>query len=317
MCAIAGLFNTRLPLDIRISCVRRMLGSMLHRGPDEIGYYFDDAVALGTARLSILDIKGGQQPIGDATGRYWICFNGEIYNYRELKQRLIARRRKFTTNSDTEVLLHAWIVWGTAALLAINGAFAFAIYDSNNNSIILARDRFGKRPLYYIQQDRGIVFGSEMKCLLAYKSFSFEFDAKQLASIFRVWAPFEDQNSLQGTKSSPAGLVLQADEKSTKVVRYAPLQLARPGADITEPEASALVYTRILESVRLRQSGDVEIGAYVSSSWIPPSSRCSLPEAETDRSRHFLSSSTIPSLMSLITRGWSPTIWAPTTRVFA
>jgi len=230
-----------------------------------MGYYFDDAIAIGTARLSIIDIKGGQQPISDASGRYWICFNGEIYNYPELKVELSNAGCQFSTHSDTEVLLNAWIVWGDAGLKKLNGAFAFCLYDRQRHSLILARDRFGKRPLYYVsEQNHHLMFGSEMKCFRAYEPFKFEFDSEQLASIFRVWTPLEDQSGFKGIRQVPAGSYLYADRHSMKVVSYAPLQLTQPHLDLSEAEITDLVYATLSESVRLRLRSDVDVGVYLS-----------------------------------------------------
>jgi asparagine synthase (glutamine-hydrolysing) len=264
MCGIAGVFSGELATQSRVDSLKRMLGSLRHRGPDEMGYYFDGYVAMGTARLSIVDVKGGQQPISDASRRYWICFNGEIYNYKELKVDLAKQGCQFSTHSDTEVLLNAWIVWGVAALQKLNGAFAFCIYDRLRHSLILARDRFGKRPLYYTKERNSILFGSEMKSFLAHENFKFEFDSEQLASIFRVWTPIEAQSGFRGINQVPAGAYLYADQTSMKVENYTSLCLLRGHSDLEEPEAARLVYDTLAESVRLRLSGDVDVGVYLS-----------------------------------------------------
>ena len=264
MCGIAGLFNAQPIAEARVECLKRMLASIRHRGPDEMGYYFDEMVAMGTARLSIIDVKDGQQPIGDPSGRYWICFNGEIYNYRELRVELIGRGRSFRTNSDTEVLLHAWIEWGPRALERLNGPFAFAIYDRFKQSLVLARDRYGKRPLFYIRDQGGIVFGSEMKCFLPYDRFKFEFDEAQLASIFRVWTPIEDQSGYRGISQVPAGAYLSVDATSTRLATYAPLELSPPPSQLAEPELLDHLRQGLSDSVQLRLRSDVEVGVYLS-----------------------------------------------------
>lgn len=241
-----------------------MLVSLRHRGPDEVGYYFDDVIAMGTVRLSIVDVREGQQPIGDASRRYWICFNGEIYNYRELRDELLSLGCLFSTHSDTEVLLHAWIVWGPGALGKLNGAFAFCIYDRRQGTLLLARDRFGKRPLYYVQHREQLLFGSELKSLLAWDDFDFELDGEQLASIFRTWTPIEDQTGYRNVKQVPAGCYLSVSRSALRVVNYEALQL--DGTDVAMSEAEAIEQVRdtVRNSVRRRLSGDVDIGVYLS-----------------------------------------------------
>lgn len=264
MCGIAGFYKLPLPAGQRLQYMKRMLAAMRHRGPDEMGYYIDSHMAMGTARLSILDLANGQQPIGDLAGRYWICFNGEIYNYRELAAELAQRGCRFLTSSDTEVLLHAWIAWGTAALPRLNGAFAFAIYDREERSLVLARDRYGKRPLYYTQQAQGIVFASEMKCLLEYEPFRFEYDSAPLASIFRIWTPLDTQTAFKDVLQIPAGAYLRMNGRSQALCSYAPLHFDAEFDDLTEHEAEQLVYEHLSQSVHLRLRSDVEVAAYLS-----------------------------------------------------
>src|SRR5688500_16330327 len=125
MCGFAGFFDFSIPPGERPALVERMLSLIHHRGPDEVGLYFDDHIAFGLARLRIIDLVSGQQPFRDPSGRWWICFNGEIYNYRELREELRQRGHEFVSTSDTEVLLHAWMEWGDGCLPRLNGAFAF------------------------------------------------------------------------------------------------------------------------------------------------------------------------------------------------
>src|SRR5438067_1899778 len=134
--------------DAARSVVEQMLAYIQHRGPDEMGYLLADDAAIGTARLSIIDLAHGQQPLGAPDERYWISYNGEVYNYVELRQELEAAGVRFATHTDTEVVLQAWIRWGEDGLARLNGGFAFAIYDRLERKIILVRDRYGKRPLY-------------------------------------------------------------------------------------------------------------------------------------------------------------------------
>ena len=168
MCGIVGFINSSLPKEHIPYCVEKMLSLISHRGPNEIGYYFDDDIAFGTVRLNIIDLKSGQQPMSDSTGRYWICYNGEIYNYKELREELIGSGFQFATACDTEVALYACIKWGDKAFSKLNGAFAFAFYDTLGKKLTLARDRYGERPLYYYKNplNNQLAFFSEIKALL-------------------------------------------------------------------------------------------------------------------------------------------------------
>ncbi len=142
--------------------------SIHHRGPDDSGRYVDERCAMGMRRLSIIDLGGGKQPIASEDGRYWIVFNGEIYNYRTLREQLLARGHRFTTTSDTEVIVHWFEERGAAVVDALEGMFGFAVWDRQRHALVLARDRLGIKPLYYAPTPRGLVFGSELKSLLCH-----------------------------------------------------------------------------------------------------------------------------------------------------
>src|SRR6185436_10065242 len=152
---------------IREMDLRQMLGMIRHRGPDQFGIYIDDQVGLASARLSIIDLKAGQQPISNEDGSLWIVFNGEIFNYIELRPELEARGHRFATDSDTEVLLHLFEEYGPDCLPRLNGQFAFAIWNSRDQTLFLARDRLGVRPLFYTEAEGALIFASEIKALFA------------------------------------------------------------------------------------------------------------------------------------------------------
>ena len=201
MCGIVGF----LAPDADSAAFDRILSSMLgmigHRGPDAAGGFADDLAPWAPHDWRSSIPAAGAQPMSDASGRYWICYNGEIYNYRELRAELEARGSVFRTRSDTEVLLEAWIVWGAKCLPKLNGGFAFAVYDRNTRTLVLARDRFGKRPLYFARHDGGLLFASEMKAFLAYPGFRFEQDADQISSILGQWTPLPHQTGFTGIDS--------------------------------------------------------------------------------------------------------------------
>ena len=157
MCGIAGLFS--LKRDAQFSSraaeqAQQMIQYIGHRGPDELQYFADERAALATARLSIIDVVLGHQPMADQTGRFWIAYNGEIYNYIEVREQLVERGYAFRTHSDTEVALYAWMEWGKDAPARFDGGFAFAVYDRQESTCSLVRDHAGKRPLFYIQHLR-------------------------------------------------------------------------------------------------------------------------------------------------------------------
>ena len=207
MCGIAGLVQTDTAPEDLPGVITGMLGAIAHRGPDGLGYVVDDRCAMGTARLAILDPAHGAQPFTDAEGRFWLCYNGEIYNYRELRAELEARGHVFHTRCDTEVVLEAWRAWGDAALPRFNGGFAFALYDRRDGRLVLARDRYGKRPLFFARHGTGLIFASEMKAFLAVPGFSFRQDPAQIASILAQWTPLPDQSGFEGIENLPLGLL--------------------------------------------------------------------------------------------------------------
>jgi len=165
MCGVFGVFGS-----IDTELVKAMSGVLKHRGPDDSGFFFDDAVALGNTRLSIIDVKGGHQPIHNEDSTIWITFNGEIYNFQELRPKLEKSGHKFYTDSDTEVIVHAYEEWGENCVREFNGMWAFAIWDSNKKHLILSRDRLGIKPLYYFFDGKRFVFASEIKAILLDKS---------------------------------------------------------------------------------------------------------------------------------------------------
>lgn len=269
MCGIVGFFHTSpsAAFDRTASprVLEEMLALMYHRGPDEAGYYFDDRVGFGTARLSIIDLSTGQQPIADETGRFWISYNGELYNYKELRIELEGLGHRFQSTSDTEVLLHCYMQWGVDALPRFNGAYAFAIWDRERGELLLARDRYGKRPLFYTQVGGTIVFASEMKSFLAFPGMTFELDEAQLASIFTVWTPLPDQSGFVGVEQIPNGWYLKLRGERRTLAPYTTLDWPAEGR-FTGTAAEAIERTReiLSDAVRLRLRSDVEVATYLS-----------------------------------------------------
>lgn len=242
-----------------------MLARIRHRGPDEMGYYFDDRIALGAARLSIIDLVGGQQPMLDPSGRFCLVYNGEIYNYVELRRTLESQGHVFESRSDTEVLLHAWIAWGPEALSRLNGMFAFAIYDRRLDTVTLARDRFGERPLYYRNLHGRLAFASELKAFLALDDFDFSMDEAALASIYRAWVPLPHATGFHDIEQVPPGsFVTFSAGRPPLHQRYFDLELNQRSDQIEISAAAEETRARLESSVRLRLRSDVEVATYLS-----------------------------------------------------
>lgn len=263
MCGIAG-FAAQALVDAAGEVLTSMLAHLHHRGPDEAGYYLDDGVAMGTVRLAIVDLAAGAQPMSDPQQRFWICFNGELYNHVELRDELRRLGRPFRTHSDTEVVLQAWIQWGPDCLRRFNGAFAFAVRDSAAGELFLARDRYGKRPLFYSDRPGEFLFSSELKAFRAIPGFSFEFDARELVSTYAVWTPLPESTPFRGIRQLPMGsyMVLRGDRREIRT--YEPLAVDAVPFDGTEADAVEHVRESLRRSVELRLRSDVEVGVYLS-----------------------------------------------------
>ncbi|WP_243794766.1 asparagine synthase (glutamine-hydrolyzing) [Saccharopolyspora gloriosae] len=263
MCGIAGFASPALN-EAAPEVMTSMLSLIHHRGPDEAGYYLDDGVAMGTVRLAIVDLATGSQPMPDPARRFWICFNGELYNHIELRDELKRLGRPFRTNSDTEVVLQAWIQWGPGCLARFNGAFAFAIRDAEAGELFLARDRYGKRPLFYVDRPGEFLFASELKAFRAIPGFRYELDARELASTFAVWTPLPESSVFQGVRQLPMGSYLAVRGDRREVRTYEPLAVDSVPFDGSEADAIDYVRESLRRSVELRLRSDVEVGVYLS-----------------------------------------------------
>jgi asparagine synthase (glutamine-hydrolysing) len=264
MCGIAGLVNPEVSPEEFPQIITGLLTAIAHRGPDGAGYVMADNFVMGTVRLAILDPEAGVQPIADEAERYWLCYNGEIYNYVELRSELEACGRSFKTRCDTEVVLEAWLQWGEACLARFNGGFSFALYDRKEKRLTLARDRFGKRPLFYVQQGGALYFASEMKAFLAIPGFSFEQDPSQLRSILGQWTPLPDQTGFRGISSLPMGEWLSFQDGKAERHTYSRLRFSSDTQIANEADALDKIRSTLSDSVSLRLRSDVEVGVYLS-----------------------------------------------------
>ncbi|MFJ5034434.1 asparagine synthase (glutamine-hydrolyzing) [Streptomyces sp. NPDC088560] len=264
MCGIAGFLSPVTCTGAAPEVITSMLRLIRHRGPDEAGYYLDDGCAMGTVRLAIVDVSEGSQPMADPAERYWICFNGELYNHLEMRAELERLGRTFRTHSDTEVVLQAWAQWGPGCLPRFNGAFAVAIRDSVTDELVLARDRYGKRPLFYTEYGDDFLFASEMKAFDAFPGFRFALDPEELRSIFAVWTPLPDRTPFAGIRQLPPGSWLTVRNGQRSLRCYEHLRLDVPPFAGSEAEAVAQVRETLRQSVELRLRSDVEVGVYLS-----------------------------------------------------
>ena len=271
MCGIAGIMNLVESDPVPESLMRQMLGMIRHRGPDEFGIYLDPHVGLGSARLSILDLEGGQQPICNERGNLWIVFNGEIFNHDELRVDLENRGHRFKTRTDTEVVLHLYEEYGPECLLQLNGQWALAIWDTCERRLFLARDRLGVRPLFYTTDARRLVFGSEIKAILADPRISVEIDPTVLDQVFRYWSPLSPQTMFRGVVELPPGSYLIASSSRIEIQTYWNLEFPETESRRIRPPTSGEaadsldeLKSLLVDSTRIRLRADVPVGAYLS-----------------------------------------------------
>lgn len=268
MCGIVGLIDLegvgRDPID-DAETIKNMLELISHRGPDQAGRFVSSRVGLGVVRLRILDLQTGAQPLNAADGRFWIAYNGEVYNYLEIRTELVELGHQFSTTTDTEVVLHAWMQWGAKALDKLNGGFAFAIYDAVEDCLWLARDRFGKRPLFYTTFQGKLYFASEMKAFLGIKGFNFQFDLEQVRALANTWTPVEAQTGFQSIKQLPAGSYVNCTPAGCgDPVRYWSFPVESERSQQSFDDATDELRALLQDAVQLRMRSDVEVGTYLS-----------------------------------------------------
>ena len=267
MCGIAGMFDRSGRQAPQERDLRQMLSLVRHRGPDEFGILLDREAALGNARLSIIDLGGGSQPIANEDESLWIVFNGEIFNYLELRAELEPRGHGFRTSSDTEVILHLFEEYGPDCLGRMNGQFAIAIWDSKRRQLFLARDRLGIRPLFYTQVDNTLFFASEIKAILADRRVPAELRPAIIQQVFRFWAPPSPDTAFRGIFELPPGHFLLADRESLQIKKYWENKFPSEDEVPAEPPVEELVdqfRSLLIDACRIRLRADVPVGAYLS-----------------------------------------------------
>ncbi len=261
MCGIAGIAR-REPRGVSAETLGRMAASIRHRGPDGFGLFLGSRVGLASVRLSIIDVAGGAQPLGNEDGWLVIVYNGEVYNYIELRLELEAKGHKFRTHTDTEVLVHGYEEWGEGMLPRLNGQFAFAIYDRRRERLFLARDRFGVRPLFYALCGGDLLFASEIKALFASDEVEPAPDPAGLDEVFTFWAPRAPRTTFRGVRALEPGSCGIWRDGRLETRRW--FDLDYPEAREERPDAVNALDDLMRTGVTLRMRADVPVGGYLS-----------------------------------------------------
>ena len=271
MCGIAGILEPPGSIPPTERGMRQMLSLIRHRGPDQFGIYLDDRVALGNARLSIVDLNTGQQPIANEDGNLWIVFNGEIFNHVELRTQLEGRGHRFSTRSDTEVILHLYEDFGSGCLAQLNGQFAIAIWDNRAKSLFLARDRLGVRPLFYTQVGGALFFGSEIKSLLADGRVRAKIDSVALDQVFTFWSTLSPRTIFRGIFELPAGHYMLVRQEKLTIQSYWEIDFGESTTLLPITSDSrrlelcvAELRDLLVDATKIRLRADVPVGAYLS-----------------------------------------------------
>jgi asparagine synthase (glutamine-hydrolysing) len=268
MCGIAGYWNLRSGMPASLDTIRACTGTLRHRGPDEDGYWLDGALALGIRRLQVVDPGGGHQPMRNEDGSVHVVFNGEIYNHHALRRELERVGHRFRTRSDTEAIVHAWEQWGPACVERFNGMFALAVWDARQAQLFLARDRLGIKPLYVWNGPDGVVFGSELKAVVAAPWVPLEWDLEAVDDFLTYEYVPAPRSIVAGVEKLPQGSWLLFDaaapDASVRPRRFWSLQATADASPLTPDEAVEGLRGHLQASVRRRLMADVPLGAFLS-----------------------------------------------------
>lgn len=266
VCGIAGIINLRSAPTPGGEDLQPMISALQHRGPDQFGYLLDDGVGLAHARLSIVDLAHGAQPISNETEDVWVVYNGEVFNYVELRQELESQGHVFRTRTDTEVLVHAYEQYGDAFVERLNGQFAFALWDARRRRLVLCRDPAGIAPLFYTTDGARLYFASEVKGLLHGACRPARLDARGLDQILTFWAPIAPRTPFEGIQQLAPGARLVVENGRVEHSRYWQLSYPRRGEHPIQDEHAAIhaIQGALSNATRLRLRADVPVAAYVS-----------------------------------------------------
>jgi asparagine synthase (glutamine-hydrolysing) len=263
MCGIAGFVDTDRSARADLHLVHQMCDVIRHRGPDDEGIHVEPGVGLGMRRLSIIDLAGGHQPIANERETVWVVFNGEIYNYRELRAELEACGHVFSTSSDTETIVHAYEQWGEAVFARLRGMFGIALWDRETRTLLLGRDRAGQKPLHYAERGGRLYFGSEIKSLLAARAIEPRLDLAALDHFLTFLYTPRDASIFAGVHKLPPGHYLRWRDGRVSVQRYWQIAADEPFAG-TEAEAVEALGAVLQDAVRSHMISDVPLGAFLS-----------------------------------------------------
>jgi asparagine synthase (glutamine-hydrolysing) len=267
MCGIAGIFNLNGEPASPV-LLRKMTDAIAHRGPDGEGFYIDSFIGLGHRRLAIIDLSpAGHQPMATPDGRYVLSYNGEVYNFQELRVELEARGYRFRSRTDSEVVLYSYAEWGEECVRRFNGMFTFAVWDSERQELFLARDRYGIKPLYYTLQGSTFLFASEVKAILAHPSYAVGLNKEALLEYFTFQNIFTDGTLFKGVKLLPPGTSLRlplASRNGASPVRYWDFDFSQPEVIADEREYLEELDRLFRQAVSRQLVSDVDIGSYLS-----------------------------------------------------
>src|SRR3954468_10619555 len=264
MCGITGRFNFDPLRLVDRDVLAAMTDAVAHRGPDSAGYHVAPGIGLGHRRLSIIDLSTGDQPLSNEDGTIWTVFNGEIYNFAEVRRELESRGHVFRTNTDTEVIVHGYEQWGPDAVTRFRGMFAIAVWDGPKRRLLLFRDRLGVKPLYYSLLSSGIVFGSEIKALLQDPDVPRDWSAEALDAYLALQYVPCPQTIYEAVFKLPAAHYLVAEPGRVSIRRYWDLQFTGDGDESRESEYLDRLEALLFEAVKLRMISDVPLGAFLS-----------------------------------------------------
>ncbi len=264
MCGICGEVGDSYGYQVDSRLILRMMNSLVHRGPDEDGFYVHEMAGLGHRRLSIIDIKTGRQPIANEDNSIHVILNGEIYNFQSIRQNLVQKGHTFQTNTDTEVIVHLYEEEGVDCIKKLRGMFAFALWDTNTRTLLLGRDRLGKKPLYYARLDKSLIFASEIKALFQDNRMERKLNPRAVHDFLSFKFIPGEEDLLEGVFELPPATFLLFQEGKVAINRYWQLEY-EPDFQMTVEDAIAKSEELLKESVRLRMISDVPLGAFLSS----------------------------------------------------
>ncbi|MEW6201625.1 MAG: asparagine synthase (glutamine-hydrolyzing), partial [bacterium] len=278
MCGIWGRFEKsgrKRPDPHRCNDITKLL---MHRGPDEEGSFYDDNIYLGQRRLSVIDLEQGKQPMQDASGRYWVVYNGEIYNYRELREEIEKQGRSLRTNSDTEILIEGYSLWKEECLERFNGMWAFCIYDAQEKELFLARDRLGIKPLFYYDGADAFIFGSEIKVIIANPDVPAQIDSFAVRDFLSCNYIPQPRTIIKNIKQLPPASFMKVSGRKTEMQSYWDVPI-NEAEEASEEYFVEKTYELLRRSVRRRLIADVPVGAFLSGG-MDSSTLCAIAAAE-------------------------------------